>query len=115
MYYLDLLFNLVFTGIYRLGEREDYAGYAYRPARSDGAWAFPYRAHSHLLYRRRVYRYDFADQPRTFNRTFYGERILRQVGALDLEITTVRIRRNYTSFDVCGANRLLNYKKFPRL
>ena len=103
--------DFILADIYRIFLGENHAHYADYFTDCNDAWHFAHRYYFDVLYRRRVYRYDTSHQPRTSYRAFYGERIVWQVGALDLENSSVRVCVHCPTSTLRRTNRLLTNKK----
>jgi hypothetical protein len=111
--YLSAYF--VLANFYRFFVGEDYAYYADYVADCAIPWHFYARDYLDVLHCGWFYGRHFAHQPRAACRAVYGERFLRDVGEVDLEVPACSFCGDRGAVDVRRANRLLmkNDKMFP--
>ena len=107
MRHTHLLSDFAFAGLYRLVIGEDYADYADYFADCDRARAFRKRYHFDLLHSGRFYGHDIADKPRFVGGAVHGKRLVREMGKMDVEATTITLYGDHSFTDSCRANRLL--------
>ena len=106
----DLPVDFIFANFHRVGIGEDIFDFSDYAADMHGFGVITDCGNFHLLYRRRVYGYDFADKSRVADRAFYGKRILWEVGEMDVETASFGVCLDGIATDVCGANWILRYK-----
>ena len=106
--YLHIYFIL--ANFHRLGISKDYANNAYGFTYYSHAWNFTHVINFGLLYSGWLYRCNFTHKSSTAYFLIYGKRIIRQMGALDVEASIICFCIHNIYIVVCNVNRVLRLK-----